>query len=77
VRWTRNYLAEFPEASIYSTQRRWSSIWRRSAGDRGEGRLLAQGIHGFHRGKFSGDGHACNTSSLRRARLPRRVAHDR
>jgi hypothetical protein len=77
VRWMRNYLAKFSEASIYRTQWRWRSIWRRSAGDRREGRLLAQGIRGFHRGKFSGDGQACYTGSLRRAKLPRHVAHDR
>jgi hypothetical protein len=77
VCWMRNYLAEFSEASIYRTQRWWHSIWRRSAGDRGEGRLMAQGIRGFHRGKFSGDGQACYTGSWQRAKLPRRVAHDR
>jgi hypothetical protein len=77
VHWMRNYLVEFSEASIYRTQWLWRSIWRRSASDPREGRLLAQGIRGFHRGKFSGDGHACYTGSLRRAKLPIRVAHDR
>jgi hypothetical protein len=44
----------------------------------GEGRSYwRKQIRGFHHGKFSGDGQACYTGSLRRAKLPRRVAHDR
>jgi hypothetical protein len=73
----RDYLVELTGAVIYRFHRRCRPILRRHAGGRREGRSLAQVILGFFRGKASGDGWACYTGSLRRAKLQRRVAHDR
>jgi hypothetical protein len=73
----RDYLAELTGVVIYRFHQRWHPILRRRAGGRREGRSLAQVILGFNCGKASGDGRACYTGSLLRAKLPRRVAHDR
>jgi hypothetical protein len=76
VRWMHDYLAKLTRAVIYRFHQRWHPILRRHTGGRREGMSLAQVIRGFHRGKASSDGRACYTGSLRRAKLPRRVAHD-
>jgi hypothetical protein len=77
VFWLRDYLMELVVCSIYRVQGRWLLILEWRAGSRREGRFLAHGIRGFHHDKSSGDGRACYIGSLRRAKLPRRVAHDR
>jgi hypothetical protein len=55
VHWVRDYLAELMACSIYRARGRWllNLEWR--AGGRREGRVLAQEMHGFHRGKVTGE----------------------
>jgi hypothetical protein len=72
-----NYLAEQAGAPIYSIQGWWLLIWAWRAGSRREGRLLAQGIHGFHRGKVTGDERTRFRGLLRRGNALRHVAHGR
>jgi hypothetical protein len=59
VYWLRDYLAKPMARSIYRTQGRWpmNLTWR--GGGRREGRALAQGIGGFHRGEVTGDQQTC------------------
>jgi hypothetical protein len=71
-----DYLAELMARSIYRTQGWWllNLVWR--AGDRREGRALAQEVRGFHRGKVTGDERTRQGTLLRRGRAPRHVATD-
>jgi hypothetical protein len=55
VSWVCNYLADQMTCLIYRARGRWllNLEWR--AGGRREGRVLAQEMHGFHRGRLTGD----------------------
>jgi hypothetical protein len=55
VCWVHNYIAEPRVCSIYRTWGRWLVIWSWHGGGRRGKRLLAQAIHGVHRGKLIGD----------------------
>jgi hypothetical protein len=59
VYWVRDYLAESMARSIYRTQGRWPMNLRWCGGGQREGRALAQGIGGFHRGEVNGDQRTC------------------
>jgi hypothetical protein len=71
----RDYLTELAVCSIYRVQGRWLLILEWRAGGRREGRLLAQGIRGFHRGKATGDERTCFIGLLLRGNAVRHVAH--
>jgi hypothetical protein len=55
VRWVLDYMAESMAHSIYRIRGWWSMNLRWHGGDRREGRVLSQGIGGFHRGELTGD----------------------
>jgi hypothetical protein len=75
VLWLRDYLTELAVCSIYSVQERWLPILEWCASGRREGRLLAQGIHGYHRGKVTGDEWTRFSGLLRCANAVRHMAH--
>jgi hypothetical protein len=77
VLWLRDDLTELEVCSIYSILERWLLIWAWRAGGRREGRLLAQGIRGFHRGKVTGDERTCFSGLLRHGNALSHVAHGR
>jgi hypothetical protein len=77
VLWLRDYLTELAMCSIYSVQERWLPILEWRAGGRREGRLLAQGIRGYHRGKVTGDEQTRFSGLLRRGNALMHMAHGR
>jgi hypothetical protein len=77
VLWLRDDLTELEVCSIYSIPERWLLIWAWRAGGQREGRLLAQGIHGFHRGKVTGDEQTRFSGLLQHGNALRHVAHGR
>jgi hypothetical protein len=77
VRWVRDYLAELMARSIYRARGWWLLILEWRAGGRREGRVLAQEMRGFHRGKVTCDEQTCQGELLRRGRAPRHMATNR
>jgi hypothetical protein len=77
VHWVSDYLAELMALSIYRARGWWllNLEWR--AGDRREGRALAERIRGFHRGKVTGDDRTHFNGLLRCGNALRHVAHGR
>jgi hypothetical protein len=55
VLWMGDYLTELTVGSIYSGHERWPGNWMKTRGGWRRQGLLALGIGGIYRGKFSGD----------------------